>query len=502
MKTVGTAVSAAALLVILPVTLPPNAACADGYGVLRTAGSGTDTIWVLNVGGTRYEMGYWYGLLLADQIAGCLTGLEAALPFSEADYNAAVAAMWNPAYFDTAAYESELQGMADGCAAGGHPEMTFAFLRKIQLVPDMGEVGCSLFAAWGNATVDGHLYQLRNLDWDMGTGVQDYPVVVIHDPDDGHAHAVIGFAGALGVCGGGMSENGIAQSEIMGYFCDPETLNGIPFPFLLRDILYHDTTLAQALNRVQTATRTNNYYYGLSGPDGPDITGRLLLTSNTRCDIYADNESVNPHPCIYPSPFHTSLDDVVYWRRHDGGGNEMFYNALNARYGNIDSVRSVEIAQIVGVSGTLVSVIYDATDDECWVAYANGSDPAHNQGYVHVELTTYNKLDLNIVNEPWGSVEVDPNDPNLPSDLHLAGSEVTLTAMPIGGKGFKQWEIFDPNHPGDANHAAVDTNSVITIAMDTDRQVTAVFKCGSSLGPLLPIMLGVLGLIVWARRRL
>jgi len=500
-KAVGAGLLAAALLVVFPVTFPPGAACADGYGVLRTAGSGSGTIWVLNVGGTRYEMGYWYGLLLADQIAGCLASLSAALPFSEADYNAAIAAMWNPAYFDTAAYESELQGMADGCAAGGHPEVTFAYLRKMQLIADMSELGCSLFAAWGNATADGHLYQLRNLDWSMTTGAQDYPVVAIYDPDDGHAHAVIGFAGALGVSGGGLSENGIAQSQIMGYFCDPETLNGIPFPFLLRDILYHDATLAQGLNRIQTATRTNNYYYGLSGPDGPEITGRLLLTSNTRCDIYADNESVNPHPCISPSPFHTSLDDVVYWRRHDGGGNDMFYNALNARYGNIDSVRSIEIAQIVGVSGTLLSVVYDATAGECWVAYANGTDPAHNQGYVHVELTTYNKLDLNIVNEPWGSVQVDPNDPNLPADLHPAGIEVTLTATPIEGKGLKHWQIFDPNHPGDANHAAIDANNPITLLMDTDREVTAVFKCGSSIGPLMLVILGVLGLSVWARRR-
>ena len=502
-KAVGAGLLAAALAVVFPVTFPPNAACADGYGVLRTAGSGTDTIWVLNVGGTRYEMGYWYGLLLADEIAGCLASLSAALPFSEADYNAAIAAMWNPAYFDTAAYESELQGMADGCAAGGHPEITFAYLRKMQLIPDMSELGCSLFAAWGSATADGHLYQLRNLDWNMSTGLQDYPVVAIYDPDDGHAHTVIGFAGALGVVGGGMSENGIAQSEIMGYFNDPETLAGIPFPFLLRDILYHDATLAQGLNRFQTVTRTNNYYYSLSGPDGPEITGRLLLTSNTRCDIYADNESVNPHPHPGVTAFHEPLEDVVYWTRHNGSRNEEFYNALNARYGNIDGPRSIEIAQAIqdAGGGTLQSVIYDATARGFWVAYANGLDPAPNQGYVHVEPTTYNKLNLNIVNEPWGSVQVDPNAPNLPADLHPAGSEVTLTATPIEGKGLKHWQVFDPNHPGDANYAAIDANNPITLLMDTDREVTAVFKCGSSVGPLLPMMLGVLGLVVWVKRR-
>ncbi len=478
----------------------PNNVLADGYGVLRTVGSGTDTISLVNVGGTRYEMGYWYGLLLADEIADCYASLSAAVPFTEGDYIAATSAMWKPAYFDTAAYDAELQGMADGCADGGRPEMTFEKLRRMQLIPDMSELGCSLFAAWGSATADGHLYQLRNLDWSMDTGLQDYPVVVIYDPDDGHPHAVIGFAGSVGCAGGGFAEHGIALSQIMGYFCDPESLDGVPFPLLLREILYHDTTLAQALGRIQTATRTNNYYYGISGPDGSEITGRLLLTSGTRCDIYADNESVNPHPCVSPTPFHTAFNDVVYWRRHDGGGNQMFYNALHARYGSIDAARAMEIAEIVGVSGTLLSVIYDATAAECWVAVAEGTDPAFNQDYVHVELTTYKKLDLGITNEPWGSVQAEPNDPNLPEHLYPADSGVTLTAVPEDGRGFKYWEIYDPNFPNDANHAVLDANQTTTILMGSDRAVTAVFQCGSDYGPPLIVVLGAVTFLAVVRR--
>lgn len=381
------------LAILLAAAFGWAEAQAGGYGTRETVGAGTDEITLVKVGGTRYQMGYWYGRLLADEISACWASLSAAAGCSEAEYAAAIAAMWNPAYFDTAAYEAELQGMADGCEDGGHPEVTFEELQKMHVLPDISEHGCSLFAAWGNATADGHLYQLRNLDWSMDTGVQDYPVVAIFEPDDGHVHAVIGFAGLIGVAGGGISENGITQSEIMGYFCDPETLNGIPFPFLLRDILYHDTTLAEALTRVQNATRTNNYHYGLSGPDGAEITGRLLLTSNTRCDIYADNQSVDPHPCFDEeglAPFHNPLVDVVYWTRHNGSRNEEFYNAIKARYGNIDSTRSLEIADIIQDvgGGTLLSVVYDATAGEFWVAYAEGLAPAPDQGFVHFDLST------------------------------------------------------------------------------------------------------------------
>jgi len=381
------------LMMLLTTAFPAGQALAGGYGTLETRGSGTDEIWLLKVGGSRYEMGFWYGRLLADQIAGCAAHITAAMAaggMTESDYIAATAAMWNPAYFDTEAYEAELQGMADGCSAAGHPEMTFEALRRVQLIPDMSEVNCSLFCAWGNATVAGHLYQLRNLDWTMETGIQNYPVVAIFEPDDGHVHAIIGFAGSLGISGGGINQHGIAQSEIMGAFNDAETLNGVPFPILLRESLYHDSTLAQALTRIQGATRTNNYYYGISGPDGAEMTGRLLLTSNTRCDIYAENQSVSPHPKYGTQYPHPAREDLVYWTRHNGDRNQEFYNAINARWGNIDGPRSIEIAQAIQAAGdgTLLSVIYNATAKDFWAAYANGLDPAPDQGFIHFDLST------------------------------------------------------------------------------------------------------------------
>lgn len=112
-----------------------------------------------------------------------------------------------------------------------------------------------------------------------------------------------------------------------------------------------------------------------------------------------------------------------------------------------------------------------------------------------------NALDLEIVNPAWGSVELDPTpaDPNAPQ--YAAGTPVTLTADPIDGKGFKQWEIYDPNHPGDANYAVFDSNLVVQIVMDEDKEITAVFKCGSGVVPLLPMAVILAGVCVGASRR-
>jgi len=107
-------------------------------------------------------------------------------------------------------------------------------------------------------------------------------------------------------------------------------------------------------------------------------------------------------------------------------------------------------------------------------------------------------LTIHKVNPLWGSVHPVPFEPNY---VYAACTEVTLNAQPVPGRGFSHWTLYDPNHCGDVNYAVFDTNNPITVVMDSDKCVTAVFKCGTSIEPLLPIILGALGLFVWVRRR-
>lgn len=116
------------------------------------------------------------------------------------------------------------------------------------------------------------------------------------------------------------------------------------------------------------------------------------------------------------------------------------------------------------------------------------------------QIPPYKTLTIDVVNDGWGDVTMaplptDPNQPEFPS-----GVEVTLTAEPQEGRGFGRWLIYDPNWPGDANHALSDTNSVLTIVMDEDRQVQATFKCGTGVGPLLAIALAAAATIGVIRR--
>ncbi len=107
-------------------------------------------------------------------------------------------------------------------------------------------------------------------------------------------------------------------------------------------------------------------------------------------------------------------------------------------------------------------------------------------------------LTITVVKDAYGCVAVEPSLPG-----YLPGTGVTLTAEPNEGKRFVNWKLYDPNYPGDANHVAVDGNNPITIVMDADRQVKAVFKCGDGgMGQGLELLMIGVGFCGLASRRI
>jgi len=110
-------------------------------------------------------------------------------------------------------------------------------------------------------------------------------------------------------------------------------------------------------------------------------------------------------------------------------------------------------------------------------------------------------LTVNVINNlPGTDIDVDRYMPNY---VYPAGTEVTIHAIPAEGKSFNYFRLWDPNHPDDGNYVVEDSNNPITITMDADRKVTAVFRlCGSGIGPMLPmIVLVLLGVLTIRRRR-
>jgi len=111
------------------------------------------------------------------------------------------------------------------------------------------------------------------------------------------------------------------------------------------------------------------------------------------------------------------------------------------------------------------------------------------------------RLTVGVVNGMWGDVEMDPEPEDTNAPKYTPGTVVMLTAIPISGKYFRHWEIYDPNHPGDGNYVVIDANNPLVLEMNDRREVAAVFACSSGLGPMLPGMLGVMGLCAAIRSR-
>lgn len=112
------------------------------------------------------------------------------------------------------------------------------------------------------------------------------------------------------------------------------------------------------------------------------------------------------------------------------------------------------------------------------------------------------KMNTAVVNGTMDDVSLEPAPFYPNSNLFPVGTEVTLTGESSAPAPFIHWEIYDPNHPGDANYAAVDANNPITVIMDTDREVVAVFKCAEGVSlPLAFLAMGGLATVALPRRR-
>ncbi|MBN1341641.1 MAG: FG-GAP repeat protein, partial [Phycisphaerae bacterium] len=185
-----------------------------------------------------------------------------------------------------------------------------------------------------------------------------------------------------------------------------------------------------------------------------------------------------------------SWSGSAYIFQRDQGGTDNWGQV--AKLTAADAAAEDRFGRSVSISGDTV------------VIGASGDDDAGTDAGSTYVLDVRPTLFLNMINGLWGTVALDPNDPNLPPYTYPIGAELALTAIPVEGEEFKCWKIYDPNFPGDANYVALDSNLTTTITMAADREVTAQFKlggnCGSGAGPMLLTMLGMLGLFAVARR--
>ena len=188
-----------------------------------------DGLRIVHLSGTAYELGRQHGEALRDEVRASLHRVlgyfrgYVKIPFVGTWLaNWWLDSPWKAAQpFLSADRLDELRGLAEGA---GVPLWD---VYRLHAVPDR-TYSCANFAAWGRATAGGRLIHMRNLDWNVNAGIQDYPVVFVVRPKGKHAFVNVAWAGFLGVLTGAtFTEKIFAWNGLGAWFIDAVQANDI-----------------------------------------------------------------------------------------------------------------------------------------------------------------------------------------------------------------------------------------------------------------------------------
>jgi len=355
-------------------------------GKLYTAGSDGNQVPVVHLYGTPYEMGYAQGLLLKDQIQYVYDNIFKYFDKEISGFSGVpewavkiiedgglsivldIIALEVKDYTNDRFYQ-EIQGIAD---ATGVDKMDII---RVHMIPELLRASCSMFGAWGSATPNSGLVQLRALDWVTDSPLTQNPAVLVYHPleGDGHSFTTLTWAGFIGALTGYSGYTGISEKVWANY---NGTFNrfGTPFYFVLRDILQFDTTVDQAIDRIFNTHRTCAVYMGVGSNATNTFTAIEYSYDTVR--IFDDK---TPFPIYSPQPApHELINNVVYIDPDYTSAEEScMTNLLLKIYGEITTENTQELIALLQ-TGNTHAAIYDYALNTFTVSVATqtGSWPA------------------------------------------------------------------------------------------------------------------------------
>ncbi|MBC8274279.1 MAG: hypothetical protein H8E40_04840, partial [Chloroflexi bacterium] len=385
------------VLTLLPIIIVTSACNiqrveAEPSNVIATYGPAyledVNGLLVLHVKGSPYEMGYQYGFLLKDSIQKP-TQIQEVLDmlYSYEDLVNISQAM-EPHIPQE--YIQEMQGLADGANISYIdvfiPQMGIELLNY-----GAGWTGCSGFAVFGNAAIDGHLYHGRSFDAFVPPG-EPTGLVIVYEPENGIPFVNVVLPGMIGV-NAGMNKEGITVEVNISRSSD-KTFDGMPLFLMLRKVLQYSNNLTEAINIICQTDRTIGYNIVLG--DGKNLNAAVVEISDNYCKVFWAGdpaEDTQPHTSIpnavrrtnhYVDPELAATQRSPYDPRVGWGWSWDRYEKLSQlildNYGNIDAEMSIEFLRTPPVAWAAInlqSMVFDSTDIELWVADAAFSTPAY-----------------------------------------------------------------------------------------------------------------------------
>ena len=267
-------------------------------------------VWVLTVCGSPYEMGYAHGRLLKAWIwQGAFGYIDLGLEkIGRWDYDQMVDYARRAKRHIPQELLSEIRGISDGSGVDFDKLLVLhTFLEYTQVQE------CSSYAVFGDATRTGELIHGYNLEFN-GYGIaHKYVVLIRRIPDNGNAFVSVtwpGFAGTLS----GMNDKGMTASlNNVGSYKKEATRDGLPYIFLVRQLLQKCSSLEESKEYMRTARRTmgNNILISQADPAATTVAeytarriafrdgrrNRVAVTNHFRKLSFSDTGKISTFTC-------------------------------------------------------------------------------------------------------------------------------------------------------------------------------------------------------------
>lgn len=337
----------------------------EGHGALYTLGPKR----VLFVEGTPEQMGGAHGRLLSAQIPDVATrtmaliGAGLAVKKGEWIHDRVDEIQRRAALHTPTRFLRECKAMA---AASGVPE------RDVLTVNFFTELfHCSGVAVRGTASAEGRVIHARVLDYMRDINLQNYAVLQVFIPDEGHPWMSVGYAGFLGTVTA-MNAKGVAIGEMGGG--GEGAWDGMPMTVLLREVAEKADSVQTAIKIMRETPRTCEYYYVLSDAGG-DLAG--VYATPDVFQVLGPGQQDPRLPTVHP-------DTVMF---SAGGRAEALSKRLGEAFGQITPERMIEIIKrSVAMRSNLHNAIFMPETRDMWFSDAGRKTPACDEPYVKVNL--------------------------------------------------------------------------------------------------------------------
>jgi len=232
---------------------------------------------------------------------------------------------------------------------------------------------------------------MRALDWVMDGPFKNFPEITIYHAQAGtkeNTFLNLGWSGWIGSITG-VNDKKLSIHEIGVSYPDStfgkETFFGIPFVYILRDILQFDKSRVEGVNRLKTANRTCHLILGVG--DGNDKSFNSVQYSK---DIASAMDDTNLRPV---ADWHPRIENVVYygmdWICPDF--HRVIARQINKYHGNLTAEIAIRDVMAPTRTGDLHVYVADLSNDLFYFAWAApdgvpGKKNAYERPFVKLDL--------------------------------------------------------------------------------------------------------------------